>query len=76
MPLKIKKIKKVKPPLKSTPDTCPFCGGECKAYVGMVLFNDVIVTCNNCGAAGPIFDDHKTVEENMAAAVIHWNTRV
>lgn len=57
---------------------CPFCTGEARIDVGLHMFVDTHVSCESCGASGPIFGaDAQTDPEGVliAQAVLHWNTR-
>lgn len=58
---------------------CPFCGNEPTIHVGESNFDDAYVSCEACGAGGPIFDNdpesggHST--NPRADATDHWNNR-
>jgi hypothetical protein len=63
---------------------CPFCGKKAVFELAENQFNDVMVRCDSCGSAGPVFDDeafsdiphHATAPQiNATAAAKHWNSR-
>jgi Lar family restriction alleviation protein len=59
--------------------TCPFCGGPAGYAIGLHSFYDVVVSCGDCHAEGPIFDvddgGEDQIARNKASANAHWNTR-
>lgn len=58
---------------------CPFCGGRPAINKGQHNFVDVHISCTQCEATGPSFDNDPPSggfsKDPEADAIAHWNTR-